>query len=281
MSGDDQATAIQVFYPPEIRGQLARDLEVRAWCEDRGLRVPTPLASNVDDGWVLFEDFGPTDAAAVLEAAPAPQRPSLAARALQPLEVLAALEAESLPAWNLPLDSGRLRWELAGFELWYIRDRRDRRPSGEISRWLDRLAGAVAGHPQRICHRDYHLNNLFLLADGTVGVIDYQDMLVGPESYDAVSLTCERALPRLLSANNRDDLVELWASRTNAGPGWRERLVETELQRGLKVLGTFARLTAAGHHWYESWLQDLERSLISILPQAAAPSELVDILLDL
>lgn len=281
LRGDDERSAIQVVYPEEIRNHLVRDLEVRSWCQDHGLRVPSLLRASVEEGWAVLEDFGPTDAAATLEVAAASRRAALVARAVQPLEILARVDVAALPAWNHPLDEERLRWELAGFELWYIRQNRNRRPEREVSRWLDELATAVAGHPRRVCHRDYHLNNLFLLEDGSVGIIDYQDMLIGPESYDAVSLIHERDLPRLVSADDREGWLELWAARTGAGPGWRDRHVEATLQRRIKVLGTFARLAAAGHRCYRSWLHDLERSLVPDLSKVSAPSELMDILLDL
>ena len=72
----------------------------------------------------------------------------------------------------------------------------------------DELAAAVAAHPRRVCHRDFHLNNLYLLDGPRVGLIDIQDILVGPDTYDVVSLTCERAARRLLSRRQRQDLLD-------------------------------------------------------------------------
>ena len=158
------ATAILAEYPADAAAALARDLEVTTWLADRGLRLPTVLGQDLGAGRLVLEDLGAADAEAVLRAAPSDDRERLAARLLAPLEVLAAHEAATLPAWNRPLDAVRLRWELAGFELWFLRHRRGVAPSPAIDRYLDGLAEEVASHPQRICHRDYHLNNLYFPA---------------------------------------------------------------------------------------------------------------------
>ena len=54
-----------------------------------------------------------------LEAIPAVHRRGLFEDMLGPLEILAKIDPDDLPRWNPPLDRARLRWELAGFELWY------------------------------------------------------------------------------------------------------------------------------------------------------------------
>jgi aminoglycoside/choline kinase family phosphotransferase len=174
-----------------------------------------------------------------------------------------------------------LRWELAGFELWFLRYRLDRVSTPAIGRWLDELAGVIDAHPKRVCHRDYHLNNLFVLPDGEMGLIDYQDILIGPDTYDAVSLLGERGMPRLVPEAARERLREAWAGATAASRSWRERWRKVSLQRGLKVLGTFARLTATGLSAYEPWI-DAQIEELSVQTAAAeAPPELVDLLLDL
>jgi len=197
------------------------------------------------------------------------------------LVTLAELGPERLPLWNAPLDRARLRWELSGFELWYIRHHRAENPSPCVGDWLDQLARAINGHPRRVCHRDYHLNNLFLLANGSVGLIDYQDILVGPDTYDAVSLLGERGMPRVLAEIERSQIQASWAAETNAQPGWSDRWRLVSAQRGLKVLGTFARLGAGGADEYGPWAEDLVRQIAPELAALEAPSELVDLLLDL
>lgn len=274
-------TAMLTFYPKSVRSQMSRDLEVRAWCAAHGLRVPALLDHDLGEGWAVLEDFGPDDAESALEKFPAGVRGKPGLLFIAPLVSLAGLQPSDLPTWNPPLDRSRLRWEMAGFELWFLRHHLEMAPSPSVGCWLDELAEAIGEHPQRVCHRDYHLNNLFLLADGSVGLIDYQDILIGPDSYDAVSLLGERGMPRVLTVTERTQIQESWATDTNAGPGWLDRWRLVSAQRGLKVLGTFARLAAGGADGYGNWTEDLVRQITPELAALEAPSELVDLLLDL
>ena len=164
----------------------------------------------------MLEDFGPDDAQSSLEDAAPGVRKALGRQLIAPLVTLADFQPRDLPEWNPPLGRARLRWELAGFELWFLRHHLEVAPPPSVGHWLDELAAAIAEHPQRVCHRDFHLNNLFLLADGSVGLIDYQDILLGPDTYDAVSLLGERGMPRILSETDRIQVQEIWAADTNA-----------------------------------------------------------------
>ena len=278
---DRDRSAIVAQYPAAVLYQLGRDLEVQAWCAAHGLGVPDLLEYDLASGRAVHEDFGPDDAERTLERRAVGERESIAMRCIDPLVELARLDPGELPRWNPPLAAERLRWELAGFELWFLRHRLGVGPTRHVTRWLDDLAHEIDTHPRRICHRDYHLNNLFILSDGSVGVIDYQDILVGPDTYDAVSLLGERGMPNVLSEAARERLEEAWATRTGAAPGWKARALLVRLQRGLKVLGTFARLSASGAGGYERWIAGLIDHLARGLPGAEAPSELTSLLLDL
>lgn len=274
-------TAILVRYPQPVRGRLGRDLEVRSWFAHHGFRVPALIDCDRSGGWAVLEDLGEADAESALGQAAAEDREALAARSLEPLVALARIPPARLPRWNAPLDADRLRWELTGFELWFVRHRCSRRPGAELGSWLDGMAEEIAGHPQRICHRDYHLNNLFLLKSGEIALIDTQDVLVGPDTYDVASLLNERAMPDLLGREVRLRLEERWAGATGAAGGWRQRMRLVALQRALKVLGTFAALEAGGRAGYGRWLLQLAAQLPEELESAAAPPGLVDLLLDL
>jgi aminoglycoside/choline kinase family phosphotransferase len=273
-------TAILVRYPAADRFQLARDLEVRSWCDARGLRIPRLIDRDLERGWAILEDFGDNDADRTLTTTPAGQRTGVALRAIEPLVVLATVKPADLPGWNPPLDAARLRWELAGFELWYLRHRLGVAPSPKIGSWLDTIATTVDSHPKRVCHRDYHLNNVFILDTGEVGIIDFQDILVGPDTYDAVSLMCERGMPDMIGRLDRVQIQEAWAHATSTRPGWRERWRLVRIQRGLKVLGTFARLSASGNSTYDRWMHHLAHMMAPELESSDAPSRLVDLLLN-
>jgi len=271
-------TAILVRYPRIDRRRLARDLEVRDWCVRQGLRVPALIDHDLDEGWAIVEDFGAGDAERDISSAAPDRRLLLAKRTIAPLVTLARIAPEKLPRWNAPLDHVRLRWELSGFELWYLRHRCAADPSPAVGEWLDRLALAIDGHPRRVCHRDYHLNNLFFVGTTEVGIIDFQDALVGPDTYDAVSLLGERAMPLVLGKEDRDRIRRVWAENTGAAAGWRERWRLVSIQRGLKVLGTFARLAATGAEQYDVWMETLVRDLSPRLSAVDAPQGLVELM---
>lgn len=274
----DDRTAILVEYPAGISNRLAEDLAVLSWCRRKGLNVPEILGCDLPTGRAVLSDLGNDDAEATLEAAARDDHRKLVEEMLQPLEVLANCVVDELPPWNPPLDRARLRWELAGFELWFVRHYQSETPTPVLGRWLDELAEEVGSHPRRVCHRDYHLNNLLIGEDGSVGVIDIQDILVGPDTYDAVSLIAERAATRLLSMVQRHEILASWAHRTHAEPGWQERAAAVQIQRGLKVLGTFARFTAAGRTEYREWMIDLARDLIEPLEGRGAGGDMVTLL---
>ena len=266
--------AIEVVYPPGEESVLGRDLEVRAWLEAHGVRVPALLAADVGTGRALLEDLGRTPLSALLARASGGRRLEIAEATLAPLETLARLDPAALPPWNEPLGERRLRWELTGFELWFLRYGHGIEPSPAVRDWLDRLASRLGRHPRRVCHRDYHPDNLFLLPDGTTAVIDFQDLLVGPDTYDVASFLGDRDTPELFSPEDRERLARRWAERTGAGPGWEERLAETSVQRGLKVLGTFARLTACGRPAYGRWIGPLQRRMAEAAVELGAPEAL-------
>jgi len=274
------ASAILVHYPEDIRWQIERDFEARAWCESHGVRVPALLNFRSDAGRAVIEDLGPADAEQTLREAHQSERAGLTERLIEPLVVFAGIEPSKLPTWNSPLDAARLRWELAGFELWFLRHRKGATPTATVSSWLDDLAAEIARHPKRICHRDFHLNNLFVLKGGKVAVIDFQDILVGPDTYDIVSLLYERAMPHLLGSSQRAGALEHWARKSRIDDGWNCRARQVRLQRALKVLGTFARLDASGNPIYTPWLGALARELLPDLEVAGAPPDLTALLLD-
>ncbi len=276
----DGGTAVLVRYPPDRLDAFTRDLEVRAWLAERGLRVPGLLWTDPRRGEALLEDFGDRDAEAGLAGLAPARRLERALRLVEPLEILAGLDPSALPPWNEPLHRERLLGELLGFARWFAAGFAGRGLSPGSRAWLGELAGRVAGHPPRVCHRDYHLNNIHFLPGGVVGVIDFQDILVGPDTYDAVSLLRDRAAPDLLGEEDREAWLRDWAGRTGAAPGWEARVVEVEVQRGLKVLGTFARLCSSGARRYLRWMGPLAARLAPLAEELGAPGELVRLLLD-
>jgi aminoglycoside/choline kinase family phosphotransferase len=87
-------------------------------------------------------------------------------------------------------------------------------------------------------------------------------------------------MPSLIGDEARRQLARSWATRAAAAPGWELRWRQVRAQRGLKVLGTFARLLAAGRGGYAAWLESLARELAGELEALASPPSLPGLLLD-
>jgi N-acetylmuramate 1-kinase len=106
--------------------------------------------------------------------------------------------------------------------------------------YMRSIAENVARHPYVLCHRDYHGQNLHIQSD-VIYLIDYQDLRMGPDTYDVASLLRDRGVARVIGEGAEMDLVDHYASATGAGGDVRRRYFETLLQRSIKILGTFSK----------------------------------------
>lgn len=274
-------TAVLCRYPEGWLPLVGRDLEILVWLRGRGLPVPQVLAGNPQSVWVLLEDLGRKDGESALRETEPASRVQCAAELAEPLTRVSELSADRLPPWNPRFDKAFLRWELAGFEMWSLSKSTREETIQILDPWLDTLAAAVAEHPSKICLRDFHLNNILVSDDRRVGIIDVQDLRQGPDTYDLACLLGDRAMPVLLDADQRQVIAAGWAERVGAAPGWERRLEATTLQRSLKVLGTFAFLSAKGLPHYERWVPTTAATAAITAEKFGAPPELLAILLDL
>lgn len=146
--------------------------------------------------------------------------------------------------------------------------------------WADlknTLVGVFKQQPQVLVHRDFHSRNLMVTEHRSPGVIDFQDMVSGPISYDLVSLfkDCYIEWPR---ATQLDWLQTYLDKRQTSQPSFQidfEQLIEwydlTGLQRHIKVLGIFCRLNYRDHK--NHYLNDLPlvekyvKEVLNLYPQ--------------
>jgi aminoglycoside/choline kinase family phosphotransferase len=116
--------------------------------------------------------------------------------------------------------------------------------SKESSRRLEpnnrRLTDKLSAHPYLLCHRDYHGQNIHILTN-SLYIIDYQDMRMGPDTYDMASLLRDRGVARLLGEDTEMELLSYYGECPTSAGALRTRYFETLLQRSLKILGTFSR----------------------------------------
>ena len=212
-----------------------------------GLHAPEVLAADLEHGFLLLEDLGVVTYLDALATQAADPLYRSALHALCTLQTLPA--AHVVPVY----DAARLRAELELFPSWYL-DRHLGRPlsADDAQIWQRSVAVLVdACHAQGqvLVHRDYHSRNLMVCEPGP-GLLDFQDAVIGPVTYDAVSLLRD-AYVDFEEDQQIDWLVRWWEeARARAVPvaedfGTCYRDFEwVGVQRQLKVLGIFARL----HH---------------------------------
>jgi aminoglycoside/choline kinase family phosphotransferase len=213
---------------------------------DAGVNAPEVLAADLERGFLLLTDLGARTYLSALDASSAPALYSDAIDAL--IRWQAATRDTALPRIY---DDALLMQELALFPDWYVARRLGRKLSPAQGRTLGDAFRLIVAHnlgePRVYVHRDYHSRNL-MVSEPNPGVLDFQDAVVGPITYDLVSLLrdayitwdeeqqidwavryWERARKRSLPV--RSDFAEFWCDFEWMG-----------VQRQLKVLGIFARL---------------------------------------
>lgn len=248
------------LYPVALENQAGRDHDVQVWGWHRGLPIPKPLGRQ--GVVVVSQDVGDED----LDRAVAGKGEDMLELALEALATFQACSRDDLP--TAAFDATFFRRELVVFEELALPQEVRLRP--EVVTFLDGLAECLAAHPYRLVHRDFHVNNLFL-SEGKVWALDYQDMRGGPDTYDLASLLRERGGATLAGeATVRPRAAALLGWTV----GWEQRYLECAAQRGLKVIGTFLQLAAAGRTDYLRWLPAVRERSLEALEALGAPEAL-------
>jgi aminoglycoside/choline kinase family phosphotransferase len=150
--------------------------------------------------------------------------------------------------------------------------------------FMRKICDNVAQHPYVLCHRDFHGQNLHVVND-TIYLIDYQDLRMGPDTYDLASLLRDRGVARILGDETELDLLEHYSSVSGATGDVRRRYYETLLQRSIKILGTFSAqpILRARMHYLEFIPATLEsiRRCIEELPEYAPLRDMFPLAFDL
>lgn len=215
-----------------------------------GLNVPDVIAADVGAGFGLLTDLGTQSYLQALRPDTVPRLYGDALAALIVLQTGTFTAPDFLP----PYSRERLRAEMELFRAWYLERHlgvalSDPR-SSQLVPLFDGLAHSALMQPQLWVHRDFHSRNLMVNARHNPGILDFQDAVRGPITYDLVSLLkdCYIAWPR---AQVIDWVRGYWQLSQQSGlhqcddpdefVAWFDRM---GVQRHLKVAGIFARL----HH---------------------------------
>ncbi len=269
-------SAIVMDAPPE-KESLTAFLHVGTILRDAGLRAPEVYAQDLSSGFLLLEDFGQQTFLQSLDSGTREDPHGMAARPLYTRAWRALIRAQhyGLEApdrlHQLPLyDRQRLMQELTLFPEWYLHRHlglaiTDKESEG-LQRVFDRLISRALGQLQVIVHRDFHSRNLMVLPKtDELGILDFQDAVIGPVSYDLVSLLRD-AYVQWPEPVQIDWAARYWqearAHQVSLPDDFGSFYSDFELmglQRHLKVLGIFARLSIRdAKHGY---LQDIPRVL--------------------
>ena len=218
-----------------------------------GVNVPEVLAWDAAHGFMLLSDLGAQTMMQVINRDDPQANQGLY---LQAVDALIAWQCASRPGVLPPYDEALLRRELALFPDWYLARHHGVVVDGDVRRTLDEAFAQIVAHnlawPSVYVHRDFMPRNLMVAPPGAVkrmGVLDFQDAVYGPITYDIASLMRDA----FLSWEEDfclDITIRYWEKARKAGLpvgddfGEFYRGVEwMGLQRHLKVAGIFARLT--------------------------------------
>jgi aminoglycoside/choline kinase family phosphotransferase len=255
---DGSPSRVVMDAPPE-KEDVRPWLHVAELFRAAGAHVPEVLAQDLDHGFLLLSDLGSTTYLQALQAQKAPQQAARSAHTLyaDALGALAAIQCASRPGVLPEYDRALLLRELQLFPEWYIARHKGvtltEAESAMLNTAFERILAVNLAEPQVFVHRDYHSRNLMLLEPSedrgaNPGIIDFQDAVFGPISYDLVSLFKD-AYIRWDEEFILDLLIRYWETAKKLGLPVRAEFADFHrdfewmgVQRHIKVLGIFARL---------------------------------------
>lgn len=212
-----------------------------------GVTVPSVLAQDVEQGFLLLSDLGSTTYLQQLNNDTAHKL------YLDAIDALVLLQVQSQPEMLPEYDRTLLQRELMLFPDWYLNKHLGVTLSDEQSTTLHKVFDVLLANnlaqPQVYVHRDYHSRNLMVMDRGNPGILDFQDAVYGPITYDLVSLLRD-AYVQWDEEMVLDWAIRYWERAKRAGlpvnpdiDAFYRDFEFMGLQRHLKVLGIFARLS--------------------------------------
>lgn len=267
----EQTSWIVMDAPPEHE-DIDSFVKVAEFLAEFKVHVPKIFAKNMDQGFLLLSDLGNTAYLSVLNAD--------SAESLYQAAIDEIINMQLSPASNIDLpqyDENLLQQEMNLFPEWFLKRHLDL----DMPEWMpaifDVLIHNAQQQPQHFVHRDYHSRNLMLVHKQDVGVIDFQDAVIGPASYDLVSLLrdvyiqwpqadVDRWLTYYFDKARQNNLVD---GDKQTFQRWFDLM---GLQRHLKILGIFCRLNYRDNK--PAYMDDLALTLDYVLTVSARYPEL-------
>lgn len=261
--------------PPE-KENINAFITVAELFSQADINTPDIYAQNLAQGFLLLEDFGSTSFLDLLAQETADDLYQSAMTSLFQLQTRLKANTTELPQYDRTL----LLTELNIFNEWYLEKRLNlSMPENIRSSTHHFLIQSALEQPYTCVHRDYHSRNLMVLEQNSPGVIDFQDAVNGPITYDLVSLLrdCYISWPEVL--------IDQWLHQ------YYQRLLKAGLiqirfehfkrwfdlmgiQRHLKAIGIFSRLNLRDNK--PDYLQDIPRTMNYVLNISRNYPELSD-----
>ena len=219
-------------------------IRVAGYLEAMSLNAPQILEMNLDDGFLLLSDLGTTQYLQKLQDDPESSK-ALYADALLALSKMQT-EGAAFQSLLPPYDDTLLRFELSLFHDWLCEKHLGIEFSDEDeTSWkatCDMLVANALDQPQVFVHRDYHSRNLMVTSENNPGILDFQDAVEGPLTYDLVSLLkdCYVRWP--------EEQVREWARDFYAASdsSIQDQLDVGQFMRYFELMGVQRHLKAAG-----------------------------------
>ncbi|KIF81254.1 aminoglycoside phosphotransferase family protein [Noviherbaspirillum autotrophicum] len=245
VDGADGSTYIAMDAPPPHE-DVRPFIHVAEVFGQTGASVPKILAQDVERGFLLLSDLGTTTYLNRLNADTAHKL------YLDAIDALVLIQAQSKPGVLPEYDRALLQRELMLFPDWYIGKHLGVTLSDKQTETLNKVFEVLLANnlaqQQVYVHRDYHSRNLMVIAPGNPGILDFQDAVYGPITYDLVSLLRD-AYIQWDEEMVLDWAIRYWERAKRAGlpvnpdvDAFYRDFEFMGLQRHLKVLGIFARL---------------------------------------
>ncbi len=264
--------------PPE-KEDIGPYMEIAGRLHALGLNVPEIMQHDLQQGFLLISDLGNRLYLPHLTDTSADTLYADALRALVILQTGIFQESAFLPEY----DEGLLKREMELFREWYIgkhlRLSLSEKQHAVLDRVFDALIRSALAQPRVWVHRDYHSRNLMLTESNNPGILDFQDAVRGPITYDLVSLLRDcyidwpqnriegwvrqyrlLAIARGLPVGTDEDLFFQWFDRMG-------------VQRHLKAIGIFARLNYRDGK--AGYLKDIPRTLDYVMKVSQCHADLL------
>jgi len=283
---DTQAGAsLIVMDAPPDKENCEPFVKVAKLMQSAGLKAPEVLAWHEAQGFMLLTDLGDQTMMSAIDVKNPQANHALY---MQAVDALIAWQLSSKAGVLPPYDEALLNQELSLFPDWYLAQHRQIDVQGKMRNTLDStfkmLVTRNLASPSVFVHRDFMPRNLMMPkgSDAALGVLDFQDAVYGPVTYDVASLMRDAFLT-WEEDFVLDVTIRYWEKARKAGlldfEDWHQdfgvfyRAVEwMGLQRHLKVAGIFARLTLRDGK--EKYLADAPRFIAYIRSTAARYIEL-------